>query len=434
MKILNSSDAKFSQQLDQLLVRQSEQSADIDKTVGEILKTVKTQGDKALLAYTEQFDGLSADCVSDLEVPQNDLQLALECIDPDLKQALEFAARRIETYHLHQLQQNWSFVDDHGAELGQRITALDKVGLYVPGGKAAYPSSVLMSAIPAKVAGVGELIMTVPAPNNDLNRNVLAAAAIAGVDRVFKIGGAQAIAALAYGTQTIPKVDKIVGPGNAYVAAAKRMVFGEVGIDMIAGPSEVLVVSDASVDPEWVAVDLFAQAEHDEMAQSIHITADADHHAEVVKAVERLLPNQPRQQIIRESLAARGACILADHDKTIVDLANRIAPEHLELLSADAEELLAGIRHAGAIFIGSYSAEALGDYCAGPNHVLPTSGTARFSSPLGVYDFQKRSSVIRFNKASATTVAKNAAVIAASEGLPAHQQSANYRADSKDGQ
>ncbi len=429
MKILSTTDPEFNQQLDELLVRESDQSADIDQTVHEVLKTVKNQGDKALLAYTEQFDALSVAGVSDLEVSQEDLQKALENIDPDLKQALEFAAKRIDTYHRHQLQQDWSFVDEFGGVLGQRIIALDKVGLYVPGGKAAYPSSVLMSAIPAKVAGVKELIMTVPAPNNELNQNVMAAAAIAGVDRVFKIGGAQAIAALAYSTQTIPKVDKIVGPGNAYVAAAKRMVFGEVGIDMIAGPSEVLVISDASVNPEWVAMDLFAQAEHDEMAQSIHVTADADHHELVIKAVDKLLPDQRREAIIRASLTAQGACVLADSNQAIIEIVNRVAPEHLELLSTNSDELLAGIRHAGAIFVGRYSAEALGDYCAGPNHVLPTSGTARFSSPLGVYDFQKRSSVIQFDQSSAKTVAKNAAVIAAAEGLPAHQQSAHYRAE-----
>ncbi len=427
MKILNTTDPEFYQQLDELLTRGSTQSDSIDAAAADIIDTIRQHGDVALVNYTKQFDQLCVNSASDLEVSTDDILKALAEIDSDLKQALKFAAKRIETYHQKQIQQDWRFVDEAGAELGQRITAVDKVGLYVPGGKAAYPSSVLMSAIPARVAGVKELIMTVPAANGELNLNVLAAAAIAGVDRVFKIGGAQAIAALAYGTETIPNVDKIVGPGNAYVAAAKRMVFGQVGIDMIAGPSEVLVVSDAGVDPDWVAMDLFAQAEHDEMAQSIHVTSDKAHHEAVFAAVERLLPDQPREKIIRQALSSQGAFILTENNETTISVINRVAPEHLELLSADADDLLTGIRHAGAIFIGRYSAEALGDYCAGPNHVLPTSGTARFSSPLGVYDFQKRSSIIRFDETSAQQVARHAAVIAQAEGLTAHQQSASYR-------
>ena len=429
MRTLNSTDERFCIQLNELLSRETQQSSAVDNAVAKIIASVKNEGDQAVLDLTAKYDDLLVDGVSKLEVSSEEIQQALEEIDLELKASLEFAAKRIEIYHRHQLQQDWSFTDDLGAELGQRITALDKVGLYVPGGKAAYPSSVLMSAIPAKVAGVKNLIMTVPAPNGELDQNVLAAAAIAGVDRVFKIGGAQAIAALAYGTQTIPKVDKIVGPGNAYVAAAKRMVYGEVGIDMIAGPSEVLVVSDASVDPDWVAMDLFAQAEHDEMAQSIHVTIDEVHHHAVAESIERLLPQQPRQNIIAESLQSQGALILAENNHGMTNIINRVAPEHLELLVEDADELLVDIRHAGAIFVGRYSAEALGDYCAGPNHVLPTSGTARFSSPLGVYDFQKRSSVIRFDQQSAKPVARAAALIAEAEGLAAHKQSAQFRVD-----
>ncbi len=427
MRRLTTTDADFNKRLNELLARSTDQSSTVDEAVAQILADVKKRGDKSLLELTANFDNFTVTSITELEVSQQMLDQALQEIGSELKAALEFSAKRIEAYHRHQLQQDWSFTDDQGAELGQRISAVDKVGLYVPGGKAAYPSSVLMSAIPAKVARVKELIMTVPAPNGELNSNVLAAAAIAGVDRVFKIGGAQAIAALAYGTQTIPKVDKIVGPGNAYVAAAKRMVFGEVGIDMIAGPSEVLVFSDASVNPEWVAMDLFAQAEHDEMAQSIHVTTDADHHQAVASVIEQLLPQQPRKEIIAQSLQSHGALILAKSLQEVADIINTVAPEHLELLLDDADELLTDIRHAGAIFIGCYSAEALGDYCAGPNHVLPTSGTARFSSPLGVYDFQKRSSIIRFDKQSAKAVAQAAALIADAEGLAAHKQSALYR-------
>lgn len=433
MKCLATSDPDFQGQLDSLLHRDQTRSAGIDKTVADILARVHQQGDKAVLELTASLDKVQAGSVADLEIPAADLEQALARTERTLKTALEFAAGRIRNYHSHQVQQDWMFTDESGAELGQRITPLDRVGLYVPGGKAAYPSSVLMAAIPARIAGVGELVMTVPTPDNQVNQDLLAAAAIAGVDRVFRIGGAQAIAALAYGTETVPKVDKIVGPGNAWVAAAKRQVFGETGIDMIAGPSEVLVVSDASVDPDWVAMDLFAQAEHDEMAQSIHITADKAHHLAVEQAIARLLPEMPREKIIRQSLAEYGALILAQTAEQIIKVINRVAPEHLELMSQDADALLGGVRHAGAVFIGRYSAEALGDYCAGPNHVLPTAGTARFSSPLGVYDFQKRSSVIRFNRQSAHPVAKAAAVIAGAEGLYAHQASARYRCRNGDG-
>ena len=427
MKILNSSDADFTAALDQLLDRDTTALKSIDEQVNNILSDVKARGDQAVIDYTQKFDNVSFEAAEQFEVSEAEVRSALDEIDPTLRCALDYAAKRIRDYHQHQCQQDWNFVDDHGGVLGQRITAIEKVGLYVPGGKAAYPSSVLMSAIPAKVAGVNQLVMTVPTPNNEVNINVLAAAAIAGVDRIFKIGGAQAIAAMAYGTHHVPRVDKIVGPGNAYVAAAKKMVFGEVGIDMIAGPSEVLVVSDASADPDWVAMDLFAQAEHDEMAQSIHITTDPSHHQAVSSALQRLLPQQQRHHIISSALADHGALILADNDQTVIECVNRIAPEHLELIVTDVESYLPGIKHAGAIFIGQYSAEVLGDYCAGPNHVLPTSGTARFSSPLGVYDFQKRSSIIRFTKDSAAQVADYAAILADAEGLSSHSLSAQYR-------
>ena len=427
MKYLSTTDADFEKQLNGLLNRDSGFPHDIVNSVEQILTDVKTLGDQAIVSYTCKFDHMNVDRVDALEISKSDLTIALDSIDLELRQTLQFAAKRIENYHRHQVLEPWQITDENGAELGQRVTPLEKVGIYVPGGKAAYPSSVLMTAIPAKLAGVEQIIMTVPTPDNVINTSVLAAAALAGVDRVFKIGGAQAIAALAYGTHTIPKVDKIVGPGNAYVAQAKRMVFGEVGIDMIAGPSEVLVVSDSDVDPEWVAMDLFAQAEHDEMAQSIHVTTDIKHHEDVKSAIAKLLPQQPRQALIKKALANQGALILADNSRKIVEIINRVAPEHLELMSVDADALLPDIRHAGSIFIGRYSAEVLGDYCAGPNHVLPTSGTARFSSPLGVYDFQKRSSVVRFNEENVTEVADAAAYLANQEGLMAHKFSALYR-------
>ncbi len=431
MKYLSTADPNFKKLLDELLSRETAYSEDIVTSVERILADIKTDGDPAIISYTSKFDGLETDSVEQLEVSRSELHDALEKIDDQLRTALQYAARRIENYHRHQVMEDWRFFDEDGAELGQRVTALDKVGIYVPGGKAAYPSSVLMAAIPAKLAGVKELVMTVPAPQNKINSSVLAAAALAGVDRVFKVGGAQAIAALAYGTQTIPKVDKIVGPGNAYVAQAKRLVFGEVGIDMIAGPSEVLVVSDTSVDPDWVAMDLFAQAEHDEMAQSIHITLDEKHHLDVKTSIDKLLPHQPRRAIIEKALTNQGALILAQTCQQVADIINRTAPEHLELMTKDADRLMALIRHAGSIFIGRYSAEVLGDYCAGPNHVLPTSGTAKFSSPLGVYDFQKRTSVVRFSEKSVVNVADAAAYLASKEGLTAHQCSAQYRKKSK---
>lgn len=430
MKYLNSADKDFNRRLGELLSRESGLPEEIPQTVERILKDVRSNGDRAILEYTSRYDGLNVQSVTELEIPRQGLKIALDSVNDELRAALQFAAKRIENYHRHQILTDWSIKDEYGAELGQRITALDKVGIYVPGGKAAYPSSVLMAAIPARLAGVKELIMTVPTPNGAINNAVLAAAALAGIDRVFKIGGAQAIAAMAYGTQTIPKVDKIVGPGNAYVAQAKRMVFGEVGIDMIAGPSEVLIVSDSCADPHWVAMDLFAQAEHDEMAQSIHVSADAAHHQAVKTAIKMLLPQQPRQAIIEKALTSHGGLILAHSDREIADIVNIIAPEHLEIMVEDPDILLHSIRHAGSIFIGRYSAEVLGDYCAGPNHVLPTSGTAKFSSPLGVYDFQKRSSIVRFRKDSVADVAETAAYLAGQEGLTAHQCSALYRVKS----
>ena len=427
MKFLNTKDPNFDQLLSDLVRRDSGYSKSVTDSVAAILADVKSQGDQALIHYTCKFDGIMIDRVGELEVSGTQLAEALESIDPRLKSTLQYATGRIENYHRHQVAKGWNITDENGAVLGQRVTPLDKVGIYVPGGKAAYPSSVLMAAVPARLAGVGQVVMTVPTPDGVINQSVLAAAALAGVDRVFKIGGAQAIAALAYGTKTVPRVDKIVGPGNAYVATAKRMVFGEVGIDMIAGPSEVLVVSDTTVDPHWVAMDLFAQAEHDEMAQSIHVTDDERHHQDVKMAIEKLLPQQSRKTIIENSLSNQGALILAENSEQIADIINHVAPEHLELMSNDADRLLPRIRHAGSIFIGRHSAEVLGDYCAGPNHVLPTSGTARFSSPLGVYDFQKRSSVVRFDGTNVGEVAEAAAYLADLEGLTAHQCSALYR-------
>ena len=432
MKSLSTTDINFDERLSELLNRESGPSADITQTVESILTEVKTQGDQAIINFTSKFDRLSVDSVAELEISRSDMGNALDSIDSELKQMLQYAAKRIENYHRHQVLNDWNITDENGAELGQRVTPLDKVGIYVPGGKAAYPSSVLMAAIPARLAGVGQLIMTVPAPDNTISKVVLAAAALAGIDRVFKIGGAQAIAALAYGTHTVPKVDKIVGPGNAYVATAKRLVYGQVGIDMIAGPSEVLVVSDSTVDPQWVAMDLFAQAEHDEMAQSIHLSTDEKHHLEVKTAIKDLLPQQPRRTIIEKALINQGGLILAENTQQVVDIINRVAPEHLEIMTTDADKLLPQIRHAGSIFIGRYSAEVLGDYCAGPNHVLPTSGTARFASPLGVYDFQKRSSVVRFTEKSVAQVADAAAYLAKQEGLTAHQCSAIYRTKNHD--
>ncbi len=399
----------------------------VQSAVTEILAAVKARGDAAVIEYTARFDRLEAANMAALEIPQEELRAALEHLPAHLGQALRHAAERVRSYHQRQRQESWTYTESDGTVLGQQVTALDRVGLYVPGGKAAYPSSVLMNAIPAKVAGVKELIMVVPTPDGVKNDLVLAAAALAGVDRVFRIGGAQAVAALAYGTETIPQVDKIVGPGNAYVAEAKRRVFGIVGIDMIAGPSEILVICDGMTDPDWIAMDLFSQAEHDELAQSILICPDAAYLDAVEASIRKLLPTMPRQAVIATSLAHRAGLILCRDLEEAAQIANRIAPEHLELSVADPDALLPSIRHAGAIFMGRNTCEALGDYCAGPNHVLPTSRTARFSSPLGVYDFQKRSSLIHVSAMGACTLGETAAALAYGEGLQAHGRSAEYR-------
>ncbi|MFN4149079.1 MAG: histidinol dehydrogenase [Rhodocyclaceae bacterium] len=424
---LSSRAPEFLSTLDTLLAFDHSIDDAIEHTVAEILVNVRTLGDAAVLDTTRRFDRLDVKTMAELELPLAELKEAFALLPADQREALEQAAARIRAYHERQKIDSWEYQEADGTRLGQKVTALDRVGLYVPGGKAAYPSSVLMNAIPAKVAGVRELIMVVPTPGGQKNPLVLAAAHLAGVDRVFTIGGAQAIAALAYGTQTIPQVDKIVGPGNAYVAAAKRRVFGTVGIDMVAGPSEVLVISDGSGDPEWTAIDLFAQAEHDELAQSILLCPDAAYLDAVVAAIERLLPTMPRKDTITASLAGRGALIeVSDLDEACV-IANRIAPEHLELAVENPRALLPKIRHAGAIFLGHYCSESLGDYCAGPNHVLPTSRSARFSSPLGVYDFQKRSSIIEVSKAGAQTLGPIAATLAQGEGLIAHRRAAELR-------
>jgi histidinol dehydrogenase len=434
IKRLNSADADFATQLDALLAFEATQDEAIEGTVAAILADVKVRGDAAVIEYTQAFDGLQASSMAELEIPQQALQEALANLPGEQRQALEAAARRVRSYHQRQTVQSWQYEEDdadtRGTMLGQKITPLDRVGLYVPGGKASYPSSVLMNAIPARVAGVGELIMVVPTPAGEQNPLVLAAAALVGVDRVFTIGGAQAVAALAYGTQTVPQVDKIVGPGNAYVVVAKRRVFGVVGIDMIAGPSEILVICDGHTDPDWVAMDLFSQAEHDELAQSLLLCPDAAYIERVAAALEKLLPSMPRQRVIRAALENRGALIQVRDLDEACRIANRIAPEHLELSIDDAEAWVEKIDHAGAIFIGRYTSESLGDYCAGPNHVLPTSGSARFSSPLGVYDFQKRSSLIRVSQAASKTLGRIAATLAYGEGLPAHARSAEYRIES----
>ncbi|KPK16822.1 MAG: histidinol dehydrogenase [Betaproteobacteria bacterium SG8_41] len=424
---LRSNQPDFDAQLRALLAFESAQDASIESTVAEILDDVKTRGDAALLDYTRRFDRLESASVAALEVPAAELRAALDRIPAKTRAALEAATARVRTYHEKQLTGSWSYRDANGTELGQRITALDRVGIYVPGGKAAYPSSVIMNALPARVAGVREVIMVVPTPGGERNDLVLAAASLCGVERVFTIGGAQAVAALAYGTATVPAVDKIVGPGNAYVAAAKRRVFGIVGIDMIAGPSEVVVVCDGSAAPDWIAMDLFAQAEHDELAQSILITPDARLLEAVAASIERQLADMSRRDVIAAALKSRGALIEVQDLDEACEVVNRIAPEHLELAVRDPDALLPAIRHAGAIFLGPYSSEALGDYCAGPNHVLPTSRTARFSSPLGVYDFQKRSSVIRISKEAARELGAIAVELAQGEGLTAHAKSAEYR-------
>ena len=431
VKRLDSSASDFHAQLDGLLAWEQVTDSQVEQTVRDIIAAVQNRGDEALLEYTQRFDRLQAGTVAELEIHQDSLQQALHGISVQQREALERAANRVRAYAEHQKLESWSYTEADGTLLGQQIAPLDRAGLYVPGGKAAYPSSVLMNAIPAKVAGVSELVMVVPTPDGVRNDLVLAAAAIAGVDRVFTIGGAQAVAALAFGTGTIPAVDKIVGPGNIYVATAKRMVFGKVGIDMIAGPSEILVVCDGQTDPDWIAMDLFSQAEHDEDAQAILVSPDAEFLQRVADSISRQLPQMERADIIQASLAARGALVLVRDLDEAVEVANYVAPEHLELSVADPQAMAASIRHAGAIFLGRYTAEALGDYCAGPNHVLPTSRTARFSSPLGVYDFQKRSSLIQCSAAGAADLGQTAAQLARGEGLTAHAQSAEYRIPAK---
>ncbi len=427
IKTLNTADATFWTELQDLLAWESVSDDAVFNTVNGILKDVRSRGDAAVVEYTNRFDRMNAASMAELEIPLERLQQALQNITPEQRTALEQAAARIKAYAERQKMDSWSYTEADGTLLGQQVTALDRVGLYVPGGKAAYPSSVLMNAVPAKVAGVPELIMVVPTPDGEVNELVLAAAAIANVDRVFAMGGAQAVAALAYGTQTVPQVDKIVGPGNIYVATAKRMVYGTVGIDMIAGPSEILVVCDGKTNPDWIAMDLFSQAEHDEDAQSILVCPDADFIAQVQASINKLVEAMPRKAIISTSLQGRGALILAKDMDEAVKVANYIAPEHLELSVENPREMAKHIRHAGAIFMGRYTAEALGDYCAGPNHVLPTSRTARFSSPLGVYDFQKRSSLIDCSAQGASELGKIASILAHGEGLTAHARSAEYR-------
>ena len=424
---LTTTDSQFWNKLQDLLAWESVSDDAVFNTVNGILKDVRSRGDAAVVEYTNRFDRMQVPSMADLEIPLERLQQALANITPEQRAALEQAAARIKAYAERQKMDSWSYTEADGTLLGQQVTALDRVGLYVPGGKAAYPSSVLMNAVPAKVAGVPELIMVVPTPAGEVNELVLAAAAISDVDRVFAIGGAQVVAALAYGTQTVPQVDKIVGPGNIYVATAKRMVYGTVGIDMIVGPSEILVVCDGKTNPDWIAMDLFSQAEHDEDAQSILVCPDADFIQQVKASIERLVQEMPRKAIISTSLQGRGALILAKDMDEAVQVANYIAPEHLELSVEHPRELAKQIRHAGAIFMGRYTAEALGDYCAGPNHVLPTSRTARFSSPLGVYDFQKRSSLIDCSAEGASELGKIASILAHGEGLTAHARSAEYR-------
>ena len=429
LRRLDAANPQFDRELSALTAFETAQDPAVDATVARIIADVRARGDAALLEYTRQLDGVEATSVAALEIPAAEMRDAFAALPEQVRSALQTAASRIRAFHERQKLESWSYRDADGSEFGQRVSALDRVGIYVPGGKAAYPSSVLMSAIPAQVAGVGEIVMVVPAPGGTRNPLVLAAAHLAGVTRAFTIGGAQAIAALAYGTATIPPVDKICGPGNAYVAAAKRRVFGAVGIDMIAGVSEVLVIADESANANWVAMDLFAQAEHDELAQAILVTPDANLIDAVAASARRQLASMPRRAIIAASLANRGALIkVRDLDEACA-VANRVAPEHLELAVADPAALLPKIRHAGAIFMGHHSSEALGDYCAGPNHVLPTGRTARFSSPLGVYDFQKRSSVLAVSIEAARMLGSVAVTLADGEGLPAHAQSARYRVD-----
>lgn len=427
IKRLDAQQTDFYQQLDKMLDWDEVSDQQVKDIVDEVLLAVKTRGDEALLEYTRRFDRLDVSNAADLKLDPAQLQEALQRIPVEQREALEKAAERIDSYHQRQNQGSWRYEEADGTVLGQKVTPMQRVGVYVPGGKAAYPSTVLMNVMPAKVAGVEEVVMVVPTPDGEVNDLVLAAAAVAGVDTVFTVGGAQAVAALAYGTEMVPKVDKIVGPGNIYVATAKKNVYGVVGIDMIAGPSEILVICDGETDPDWIAMDLFSQAEHDEQAQSILVSDDAAFLDRVTESIERLLPQMPRAEIIRTSLQNRGLLIQVESMSQAAQISNRIAPEHLELSVADPEALLPEILHAGAIFMGRYTAEALGDYCAGPNHVLPTSGTARFSSPLGVYDFQKRSSLIMCSADGASELGKVASVLAHGEGLQAHARSAEYR-------
>jgi histidinol dehydrogenase len=430
--LLSSTDSGFQGALDKLLAFDDTQDAALNTVVVDILADIKKRGDEALLDYTRRFDHRQVAAIAELELSRDQLRHALQSLPEDQRKALDLAARRVRAYHEKQVARSWSYVEPGGTQLGQKITPLDRVGLYVPGGKASYPSSVLMNAIPAKVAGVKELVMVTPAPNGETNRMVLAAAAICEVDRVFTIGGAQAVGALAYGTHGIPRVDKIVGPGNAYVAAAKRHVFGLVGIDMVAGPSEILVICDGRTDPDWIAMDLFSQAEHDELAQAILLCPDAAFIDAVAESIARQLETMPRKAVIQASLRDRGALIQVRDLQEACAIANHIAPEHLELSVEQPEAWVEEITHAGAIFLGRYSSEALGDYCAGPNHVLPTSRTARFSSPLGVYDFQKRSSLINVSKQDAAELGAIASILARGEGLQAHAMSAEYRCGKND--
>ena len=431
LRRLNATTQNFWAELEALLAWDSVSDDKVATTVREILANVRRQGDQAVVDYTNRFDRMQAQSMADLIIEQSRLDAALTNIPAPQREALEAAAQRIHIYHQHQKSDSWSYTEADGTLLGQQVTALDRVGLYVPGGKAAYPSSVLMNAIPAKVAGVRELIMVVPTPDGTVNELVLAAAKIAEVDKVFAIGGAQAVAALAYGTQSVPRVDKIVGPGNIYVATAKSMVFGQVGIDMIAGPSEILVVCDGRTDPDWIAMDMFSQAEHDEDAQSILVSPDAGFLDKVQASIEKLRGQMERAEIIQASLSGRGALIQVSDLSQAIDVVNFIAPEHLELSVEDPLAIVQQVRHAGAIFMGRYTAEAIGDYCAGPNHVLPTSRTARFSSPLGVYDFQKRSSLIMCSPQGAAKLGETASVLARGEGLTAHARSAEYRIPEK---
>ena len=424
---LDTTQADFDLLLDRLIAFEPSQDAAVEATVVQILDDVKRRGDTAVLQYTQRFDRYQATSAAGLELARSELLAALNSLARDQRDALEAAADRVRTYHKHQRANSWDYTEADGTRLGQKITPLDRVGLYVPGGKAAYPSSVLMNAIPAKVAGVGELIVVTPTPDGVRNLMVLAAAALAGVDRVFTIGGAQAVGALAYGTQSIPAVDKITGPGNAYVAQAKRRVFGTVGIDMIAGPSEILIIADGSVPADWVAMDLFSQAEHDELSQAILLCPDAQYIDQVAAAIARLLPGMPRAKVIATSLRDRGILIKVESLEQACQLSNRIAPEHLEIATENPQHWADQIKHAGAMFLGRYTSESLGDYCAGPNHVLPTMRTARFSSPLGVYDFQKRTSVIEVSAAGANTLGRIAATLADAEGLQGHAASARMR-------